>query len=385
MSAEEIVSTEVAVDEVSEGETGLVKETDAKAKSLVPAPVPTKSPWKAVSSDIPVQEISLESKKSLKPKKKNNSGSSSSIKLNSSTKWVPIKASIVVSSDKNDNNGKRNNSKNNSSKGGKKKQLNGKSQQHPSKSQNGKNEKKNEPVISSNDTSKKDEHDKSTQRRKNNKNNQRKKHDNNSVNEKYNNNNNSKNNHNQNHQQKQNRYHDYASHYNSHQMYQPYYSIQPLIAAVNNVASQIEYYFSKENLEKDAFLRSKILNDGYVALSLISKFYRVVNMSFGGDTNVILAALSEIINNENATVEVAIGSIEESKAESALDMYFIRSKEWVDYVPVEVTEKVTINSTLSGSDLDQYRITIPQIQNFSQQHTQDTQQHTQDTQQEEQN
>ena len=39
------------------------------------------------------------------------------------------------------------------------------------------------------------------------------------------------------------------------------------------------------------------------------RFYRVVNMSFGGDANLVLAALREIVANESATVNVAEGSL----------------------------------------------------------------------------
>lgn len=111
---------------------------------------------------------------------------------------------------------------------------------------------------------------------------------------------------------------------------QQFYPVQPVLMAINNIARQIEYYFSEENLTVDNYLRSKLSKDGFAPLSLISKFYRVVNMSFGGDTNLILAALREIVANEAATVNVAEGTLAakegdnvtgEAKEPSPLDKY----------------------------------------------------------------
>ena len=180
----------------------------------------------------------------------------------------------------------------------------------------------------------------------------------------------------------------------------PFYPSPPPypFIAVTNIARQIEYYFSIENLAKDTYLRSKFTSEGYVPLSAISKFYRIVNMSLGGDESLILGALREIVANEQATVDVALGPVasveeenrddeqaqdspEDQKAgkeggeekegekkqahetqqeESVLDRYYIRAKEWEQWVledaqPVEIV----VEKILLGSDLDEHKVEPP--------------------------
>lgn len=140
--------------------------------------------------------------------------------------------------------------------------------------------------------------------------------------------------------------------------------------AINNIARQIEYYFSEENLTVDNYLRSKLSKDGFAPLSLISKFYRVVNMSFGGDTNLILAALREIVANEAATVNVAEGTLAaeegdnvtgEAKEPSPLDKYFVRSKSWSNWLPETFETEINIEKELVGDALDQFMISLPPV------------------------
>ncbi|CEP64295.1 Sro9p LALA0_S11e00892g [Lachancea lanzarotensis] len=134
--------------------------------------------------------------------------------------------------------------------------------------------------------------------------------------------------------------------------------------AVNNIARQIEYYFSAENLTKDEYLRSQFASDGFVPLSLISKFYRIVNMSFGGDASLIMGALREIVANETATVDVA--TVRNEAAESSLDNYLVRSKEWQQWVSEainndqEAQAEMTANKKiLLNEELDSFRIQPP--------------------------
>ena len=47
----------------------------------------------------------------------------------------------------------------------------------------------------------------------------------------------------------------------------------------NYVKHQIEYYFSKENLQRDFFLRRKMTNDGYLPISLVASFNRVQQLT----------------------------------------------------------------------------------------------------------
>ncbi|KAE9555349.1 hypothetical protein FO519_001431 [Halicephalobus sp. NKZ332] len=55
------------------------------------------------------------------------------------------------------------------------------------------------------------------------------------------------------------------------------------------VRRQIEYYFSKDNLQKDFFLRRKMEPDGYLSISLIASFPRVRILT--NDLNVIIESL----------------------------------------------------------------------------------------------
>lgn len=172
------------------------------------------------------------------------------------------------------------------------------------------------------------------------------------------------------------------------------YPIQLVLMAINNVAAQIEYYFSDENLSKDSYLLSKMSQDGFAPLSLIGQFYRLVNMSFRADPVIILAALREIVRNESATVEIVRGTsnvsylafkdmkksteeaeseVEETK-ENPLNPFFIRSKNWSNWIAIpenaekfqkaqneaQAEQKVTIDveSVLSGDVLDNFMINI---------------------------
>ena len=91
-------------------------------------------------------------------------------------------------------------------------------------------------------------------------------------------------------------------------------------------------------------------------------------MSFGGDENLILAALREIVANENATVNVSEGSwvnketenvASEVKEASLLDKYFIRSKSWSNWLPETFETEVDIEKELTGNALDQFIISLP--------------------------
>lgn len=142
-----------------------------------------------------------------------------------------------------------------------------------------------------------------------------------------------------------------------------FYPLQPALMAINNVARQIEYYFSDENLAKDEYLKSKLSKDGYAPLELIAKFYRLVNMSFGGDTNIILAALREIVQNPEATVEVAVGSeqvtSEDGTAPSVLAPYFIRAKEFSKCIPETIENVFVAEKILTEGSLDTFMFQLP--------------------------
>ena len=59
-----------------------------------------------------------------------------------------------------------------------------------------------------------------------------------------------------------------------------YFNEEPTDDVLKNyVKHQIEYYFSKENLQRDFFLRRKMTNDGYLPISLVASFNRVQQLT----------------------------------------------------------------------------------------------------------
>lgn len=378
-----------------------------KEPVLAPAPLPTKSPWKAVSGEIPVSSISVESGKK---KKKNKAGTPA---ISSSTKWVPMKASIVVSAPKRAGNGARKgNNKNTGAAGSKKKKQ---SQQPRKQSPRSSGDEETKDESSSQKEGEQDAADSKTdvqsesstvgelqpsagqggrqtyQRRKHNHSNQfqhsahqqngfqrRRYHSN------YNNNDPSRQQRYM-HSKGVSPYQGRVPHPLGHDphlisghmqkapyvvpMYQQYYSMQPILMAVNSIARQIEYYFSPENLAQDKYLRSKLSKEGYAPLSLIAKFYRIVNMSFGGDPSLILAALREIVYNQNSTVDVGYGTMERAddagssqEDHAILANYFVRSKQWEASLPEEFSTVVKIEKILENDALDEFMISAASMQ-----------------------
>lgn len=446
---------------------GTASSTGAKKEPvLTPAPLPVKSPWKSVSRDIPVSNIPvgpLEPIKRNKPKSTN----AGSVKSSSSTKWVPMKASIVVSGSKRPGSGKKGSSKgsqptgpggNKSSNGAPKKkkqpgqQTQKRQQQHlqqpPAQQQqqqqpehdqqqqllqevqaasigdgnisaaaieNDSNvDRDNLMGGKSKDVSSDDEELKSSPegsqqnrdhfskhtevehpyRKQHNFNNQHHPRQQGGFQRRryYNNFNHSHNNYvNEAYKNPQGfQHHPKGSYppyhggmgrpFNHHyhprfpgpaQQHQPlppmyqqqFHPMQAIMVAVNSVARQLEYYFSSENLQKDEYLRSKLSKEGYAPATMIAKFYRVNNMSFGGDPYLILASLREIVANEQSTVDVAVGSLLKSNAElqqqdeeSPLSKYFIRSKDWSNWLPEQVSTEVVVEKVLEGDELEEYMI-----------------------------
>ncbi|EDO19133.1 hypothetical protein Kpol_2000p101 [Vanderwaltozyma polyspora DSM 70294] len=305
---------------------------------FTPAPVPTSSPWKSVSSDIPVTEITLDFSDN------NRKRNVPAMKSSNATKWVPIKASIVISGSKSMNNGNNNHrrnatksakNRNNKSKNVTKKVQQQKDADVSDESKDGDNSNTNGVKSEKNDGKRLNNNNGNNFQKKkfyNRNGNQQRRQLNNNIsrNDQFNRSSNTQN------------------------------SLPPAFIAVNNVAAQVEYYFSEENLSKDTFLKSKMSKNGLVPLSLISQFYRVVNMSFGGDHNLILAAAREIVANENATVEIVTGKIESSEETESnlLSKYFVRSKNWSSHIPDESASDVEIEDVLVGDVMDAFRISF---------------------------
>ncbi|CAH1267866.1 LARP1B [Branchiostoma lanceolatum] len=79
------------------------------------------------------------------------------------------------------------------------------------------------------------------------------------------------------------------------------YNFMPLDETVlkDYIRKQVEYYFSRENLARDFFLRRKMDEQGWISLSLIASFYRVQALTT--DLGLILQAIkdSEELDMEN--------------------------------------------------------------------------------------
>ncbi|SCW03020.1 LAFE_0G01178g1_1 [Lachancea fermentati] len=391
------VQTEPTVEEKQEAKV------EVKASQLTPAPLPTNSPWKTVAGGTPASfggssgkwPSTQEAVEQLE--RRERQGPAPVIKATGKEKWVPIKASIVVSGFKKPNsnaNGGQSNKKQPAKKN--KKNTTG---NRTKKQQSNKQEKSESSTVvvgsvtADGESSKAEaqEHDASDEQNRNGTSGIPKRSSSQSHQR--------KSSHNQNNYVPRRRYqnnggnhengsfkpyqqyvmfqhksnyvpfrqsqvnHQYNSSNNRQRFYQrgpqsqtTFYSPQPPhpFIAVNNIARQIEYYFSTENLVKDTYLRSHFTEDGYAPLALISKFYRIVNMSLGGDEYLIMGALREIVANANASVDVA--EVEE-EVESALERYYIRSKEWEKWVAANVQENIEVPKSVAfKSNLDQRRL-----------------------------
>ncbi|EHN02901.1 Slf1p [Saccharomyces cerevisiae x Saccharomyces kudriavzevii VIN7] len=390
---------------------------DKKKKKTSPlklAPIPTTSPWKSASPEsttvLPVEEL-----KDISKASKPNKNSAGSIKLTSNTKWTPITPSVIISGSKSSNSNSGKNAKNSkSNKTMKKHSKNNKSfgeklpHGQPSASSEahkalnvepksfdgdvtlnryssseisagGKNEKTTNGKNSSNGRQSKNYHNKSGKARHNNEYhgfgyNRTVRHGNSfhqsrsgdtpSTSHLLNNNFGSAYNQKSHFNPQQ-----YYNNYNYQQLQTSYYySMEPIFKSIENIKNQIEFYFSEENLKNDEFLRSKFskTNDGFIPMSLIGKFYRMVNLSLGGDLNLILASMKEVLNNKETNhLEIAFGSIEGTQTKTPfqfnpLENYFIRRTNWSDYTTgtdtdeSDESEKYTIESILEVGDLDNY-------------------------------
>ncbi|CAI4056423.1 hypothetical protein SKDZ_03G0320 [Saccharomyces kudriavzevii ZP591] len=400
MSAETVTAANTATAPIPE--TQEQESSKSKQVNLTPAPLPTSSPWKLAQTEVPVSSISIEDLDATR-KKKNRTPTP---KSSTATKWVPIKASITVSGTKRSGSKNGGNSGNNSNKSKNNKNAasstssssaNRKKKHHQHNAKKQQQVKKDGSESAGEEESKDtapEENDQSTQQQQppHHRNHHHSQHHNSTgpQRRKFHNSNNTGMPQNQGlppqfkpyqgrnprpNNSNRLKYQNHL-HHNPQQpmvkLQQQFYPVQPVLMAINNIARQIEYYFSEENLTIDNYLRSKLSKEGFAPLSLISKFYRVVNMSFGGDANLVLAALREIVANETATVNVVEGSLVTNEAEavsetnevketSPLDRYFIRSKSWSNWLPETFETEVNIEKELAGDALDQFMISVPPV------------------------
>ncbi|AET37299.1 Sro9p Ecym_1041 [Eremothecium cymbalariae DBVPG len=140
--------------------------------------------------------------------------------------------------------------------------------------------------------------------------------------------------------------------------------IDPVLA-INNIARQIEYYFSIDNLEKDTYLRSQLNKNGWVSFATIASFYRLIKLSWGGDLTLIMGALREIVANKTATVELA--RVSEATPDELVESktyfheYAIRAKDWEKWLPDEPKNWDASLEILDISALDQFRFVPLQV------------------------
>merc|ERR1740128_543170 len=115
----------------------------------------------------------------------------------------------------------------------------------------------------------------------------------------------------------------------------------------NYVKHQIEYYFSKENLDRDFFLRRKMTPEGYLPISLVASFNRVQQLT--------------------QDITFIVESVEDSDIVEVKDGLMIRSKvdpeSWPlkptdlnpnvpEFVPTEEGDEVPDDEDTAGTDGD---------------------------------
>lgn len=158
------------------------------------------------------------------------------------------------------------------------------------------------------------------------------------------------NNHNHHHGAKSHRARQYVPVMYQQQNYTPSYVL------VNELVRQIQYYFSIENLSKDNFLKSQMNAQGYVPLALISRFHRMLNLSYG-DVGLILAALRELKNSTESNVNIAkLTSPFEDVQGNPLFQYALSSKVWT--IDSESLQNAKSYETveLVGDELELFKI-----------------------------
>ena len=86
----------------------------------------------------------------------------------------------------------------------------------------------------------------------------------------------------------------------------------------NYVKHQIEYYFSKENLQRDFFLRRKMTPEGYLPISLVASFNRVQQLT--------------------QDITFIVNSVEDSEIVEVMEGLMIRSKVDPESWPLKPTD-----------------------------------------------
>ena len=86
----------------------------------------------------------------------------------------------------------------------------------------------------------------------------------------------------------------------------------------NYVKHQIEYYFSKENLQRDFFLRRKMTPEGYLPISLVASFNRVQQLT--------------------QDITFIVNSVEDSEIVEVMEGLMIRSKMDPESWPLKPTD-----------------------------------------------
>lgn len=130
------------------------------------------------------------------------------------------------------------------------------------------------------------------------------------------------------------------------------------INSIFDIFRQIEYYFSMENLKNDDYLRSQLNNEGWVSFAAIASFYRLIKLSWGGDVNLIMGALREIVFNKASTVEVGrlVDQVSNKYDKSIFQNYAVRPKAWKQWVPEKPSNWQVNLQILKDDQLDEFKI-----------------------------
>ncbi|KAL6942698.1 hypothetical protein ACO0RG_001659 [Hanseniaspora osmophila] len=154
------------------------------------------------------------------------------------------------------------------------------------------------------------------------------------------------------------------SHFKAHHPPSPYF-------AIKKVAKQLQYYFGEQNLTKDAYLKNQFSSkNGFIPLSLISKFYRVVNLSYGGDPNIILGALHQILSSSPSESNVEVAVLKENlENDNVLSKYVIRSNKWEQFLGEESQDiDYDLEKTVEAADLASFEVEAPVFETSTEEH-----------------
>jgi len=131
---------------------------------------------------------------------------------------------------------------------------------------------------------------------------------------------------------------NYMERYNNYQQQVQYEQQQPKQGDIEKIVlDTLSYYFSEENLNKDAFFRSKMNSDGYVDVVTILSFNRM------NSTGVTPDKLAEVLKNNKTNIEFF--------TDKESNILYLRNKDWDlikdKLIPIETLQQQKKNRKIN--------------------------------------